>query len=316
MSGLRVEHPRHYGRWIASIIAVGILALILFDILGNPRFYWDVVLEYVFSERIVNGFLVTIALTVASMTTGILLGIVLALLQVSKVPLLAALANLYIWFFRGTPLLVQVIFWYNIAALYPEITIGIPHAVTFVTLDANQIITPIMAGLLALSLNEGAYMAEIVRAGLIAVDEGQREAADSIGMSKARAIRRIILPQAMRIIIPPTGNQAIGMLKTTSLVSVVAVPELLYTAQNIAATNYKTIPLLIAASLWYIAATTLLSIVQYVIESHYSKGAGPKSGQKLGRLILDNLTTWKGRQQNPQGTTPNQGKVAEGATQS
>ena len=315
MSTLRVEQPRHYGRWIASIIAAGLLILILYDVIGNPRFYWDVVLEYVFSERLINGFLVTILLTAVSMTAGIILGVILALSQVSKIPLLAAVANLYIWFFRGTPLLVQVIFWYNIAALYPEITIGIPHVVTFITLDANQLVTPLMAGLLALSLNEGAYMAEIVRAGLLSVDSGQREAADSIGMSRARSIRRIILPQAMRIIIPPTGNQAIGMLKTTSLVSVVAVPELLYTAQNIAATNYKTIPLLISASLWYIAATTLLSIVQYFIESHYSKGSGPKSKTNFAGFLITNLITWNANRKSTQQITQPRNSPLEGAKQ-
>ncbi len=235
---MKVKAARHPGRWVASYVVLIAAALLLYSGLTNPRFRWDVVDTYFTSPQILDGLLMTILLTVVSMVIGIALGMVLAVMRLSRIPIVTGASSLYIWFFRGTPVLVQIIFWFNLAALYPEIGIGIPFGPTFITLNANEIITPLTAALLALSLNEGAYMAEIVRAGLISVDEGQMEAGLSLGMSRGRVIRRIVLPQAMRVIIPPTGNETIGMLKTTSLVSVVAVMELLYSAQIIASTTY------------------------------------------------------------------------------
>lgn len=297
---LRVKPLPRYGRWIASALVLIAVAFVLIDVMQNPRFHWDVVGTYLTSDRILRGLGTTLLLTALAMLIGVVLGVALAVLQVSKVPLLVAVSNGYVWFFRGTPLLVQIIFWFNIAALYPEIGVGIPFGPTFFTLDANQWITPFAAGLLALSLNEAAYMAEIVRAGLISVDPGQMEAADSIGMSRQRALRRIVLPQAMRVIIPPTGNQTIGMLKTTSLVSVVAVSELLYSAQNIAATTFQTIPLLITASIWYIAATTVLSIGQHYLEKKYARGTqrGESAPTLLAR-VLRNVAVTKQRREAP-----------------
>ena len=180
---------------------------------------------------------------------------------------------MYIWFFRGTPVLVQILFWNNISALYPSFGLGIPLGPELGSFDANSVITPFVAALLALGLNEGAYMAEIVRAGIISVDEGQADAASALGMTRLQTMRRIVLPQAMRVIIPPTGNETISMLKTTSLVSVIATTELLYSAQLIYSENYRTIPLLIVASLWYLIITTILSIGQYFLERRYGRGA-------------------------------------------
>jgi polar amino acid transport system permease protein len=191
----------------------------------------------------------------------------------------------YIWFFRGTPLIVQIIFFFNIAALYPLIDLGIPFGPSFIHIDANEVITPFVAGLLALSLNEGAYMSEIVRAGVISVDEGQTEASKALGMTRMQTMRRVVLPQAMRVIIPPTGNETISMLKNSALVSVIAVTELLYSAQLIYSVNYKTIPLLIVASIWYLAATTVLSIGQYYLERHYGRGTTRQQAPTLFEQI-------------------------------
>ena len=283
----KVKAVRHPGRWLVSIIALLMAAFALQSVLTNPRFRWDVFGQYFFSPQILGGLVMTIELTVASMAIGIALGMVLAIMQLSRIPIVTAASTIYVWFFRGTPVLVQIIFWFNLAALYPKIGIGLPFMPPITTLNANDFITPVTAALLALALNEGAYMAEIVRAGLISVDEGQMEAAHSLGMSNGRAIRKIVLPQAMRVIIPPTGNEMIGMLKTTSLVSVVAVTELLYSAQIIASTTFQTIPMLITASVWYILLTTVLTIGQYFLERKFARG----SSRATPRSLLERLRT-------------------------
>jgi polar amino acid transport system permease protein len=207
------------------------------------------------------------------MAIGIALGTLLAVMRLSPNPLVSGAAWLYIWFFRGTPVLVQILFWFNISALYPRIPVGIPFAPAFTSFNAQTVITPFVAGMLALGLNEGAYMAEIVRAGIISVDEGQSEAAQALGMTRLLTMRRIVLPQAMRVIIPPTGNETISMLKTTSLVSVVALTDLLYSVQLIYSRTYQTIPLLIVASIWYLIMTTVLTVGQYYLERHFGRGA-------------------------------------------
>lgn len=269
---LEVVPVRYWGRWLSAVI-LGILLLgLAISMITNPRFRWDVVAEYLFAPEILSGLSMTIWLTISSMAIGIVLGVVLALMRLSGNPVLSSVSNAYLWAFRGTPLLVQLIFWYNLSALYPEITLGLPFGPNLGTFSANAYITVFVAALLGLGLNEGAYMAEIVRSGLNAINKGQTEAAEALGMSKGRVIRRIVLPQAMRIIIPPTGNQLIGMLKTTSLVSVIAMQELLYSAQLIYTTNFQTIPLLIVASIWYLVMTTVLSIGQHYLEKHFAKG--------------------------------------------
>jgi polar amino acid transport system permease protein len=197
-------------------------------------------------------------------------------MRLSPNPLVTGTSWLYIWFFRATPVLVQLLFWYNIAAIYPRISLGIPFVgVEFVHGSANSVITTYVAALLGLGLNEGAYMAEIVRAGIISIGEGQIDAAQSLGMSRLQIMRRIVLPQAMRVIIPPTGNETISMLKTTSLVIVIALspPELLLATQNIYSVNFKPIQLLIVASIWYAAATSVLYVGQYYLERYYARGA-------------------------------------------
>ncbi len=209
------------------------------------------------------------------MAIGIALGVLLAVMRLSANPLVSGASWTYIWFFRGTPVLVQILFWYNVAALYPRFSIGLPFGPELTSFSANSVITTFVAGMLALGLNEGAYMAEIVRAGIISVDEGQTEAAKSLGMTRLLTMRRIVLPQAMRVIIPPTGNETISMLKTTSLVSAIALapPELLGAAQNIYDRTYEVIPLLIVASIWYLVLTTILTVGQYYLERRYARGA-------------------------------------------
>jgi polar amino acid transport system permease protein len=273
---------RHWGRWIAAGIVLLIVASVIRSAITNDRFEWDVVGNYLFDSRILDGVVKTIELTVLGMAIGIALGVIIALMRLSRNPVLSTVSWVYIWFFRGTPLLVQILFFFNIAAIYPTIGLGIPFGPTFAHIDATDLITPFFAGMLALGLNEGAYMSEIVRAGIISVDEGQFDAAKAVGMTQGQTMRRVVLPQAMRVIIPPTGNETISMLKNSALVSVIAVAELLYSAQLIYSVNYKTIPLLIVASIWYLAATTVLSIGQYFLERHYGRG-GP--GEQAPSLL-------------------------------
>jgi polar amino acid transport system permease protein len=213
-------------------------------------------------------------------------------MRLSPNPLVSGASWTYIWFFRATPVLVQILFWGYIAALYPRFSLGIPFGPELASADANSLITPFVAGMLALGLNEAAYMAEIVRAGIISVDEGQIQAAKSLGMTRLLTMRRIVLPQAMRVIIPPTGNETISMLKTTSLVSVLAVTELLYTVQLIYSVNYRTIPLLIVASIWYLAVTTVLTIGQYYVERHFARGAERELPPTAFQRLRQNLFTF------------------------
>lgn len=269
---LRAVPVRHPGRWVAMVAVLVGAAMLAHSLASNTNFQWGVVGQYLFSAVILHGLGLTIELTVIAMAIGIVLGIVAALMRLSRNPIVSGAGALYVWFFRGTPVYVQILFWYNISALYPRLSIGVPFGPGFGHGNVNQLISALTAACLALGLNEGAYMAEIVRAGLLSVDPGQAEAASALGMSRALTMRLIVLPQAMRIIIPPTGNETIGMLKTTSLVSTIAVTELLRAAQNVYSRTYQTIPLLIVASLWYIAITTVLTVGQHYIERRYARG--------------------------------------------
>jgi polar amino acid transport system permease protein len=262
---------RRPARWAAAGAVLLLLVMLAWSALTNPRYQWDVVRDWFTARTIVTGLLVTLQLTAISMAIGIVLGIVLAVMRGSANRVLSSSAGTFIWFFRGTPLLVQLIFWYNLSALYPRITIGVPFvAPELVALDANAIITPMTAAVLGLALNEGAYMAEIVRAGILSVPRGQVLAAAAIGLIPMRTMQKIVLPQAMRVIVPPTGNQVISMLKTSSLVSVLAIPELLYSAQIVYARTFETIPLLIVASIWYLIMTSVLTVGQGFLERRFS----------------------------------------------
>jgi polar amino acid transport system permease protein len=264
---------RHPGRWVASVIVLVAAASIVRSIATNPRFQWHLVGHYLFDPRILHGVVITLELTVLSMVIGILLGVLAAVMRLSPNPLISGSSWLYIWFFRGTPLLVQLLFWNFIGALYPTIDLGIPFGPSFIHANANTLIPGFVAALLGFGLNEGAYMSEIVRAGIISVDEGQTQAAQSLGMGRLQIMRLIVLPQAMRVIIPPTGNETISMLKNTSLVIVLgSVFDLLFEASQIYAVNFKTVQLLIVASIWYLAMTSVAYVGQYFIERRFGRG--------------------------------------------
>jgi len=281
---------RHVGRWVAAVIVAVIAVSIIHSMASNPNFEWGVVGHYLFDPRITRGVVVTIELTLAAQALGVVLGVVLAIMRLSPNPLVSGGSWLYVFFFRGTPVLVQLLFWSFIGALYRTISIGIPFGPSFIHLNSNTLITGFVTVVLGLGLNEGAYMSEIVRAGIISVDEGQQEAALSLGMSRLQTMRRIVLPQAMRVIIPPTGNETISMLKTTSLALVVAFTELTTAAVNIYSNNFQTIPLLIVVSLWYLAITSVLYVGQYYLERHFARGSSrelpPTPWQRVRRGIF------------------------------
>ncbi|WP_281450903.1 amino acid ABC transporter permease [Paenarthrobacter nitroguajacolicus] len=291
-----VVPARHPWRWVAGTAVAAVVILLVISALTNPRFGWDKVSLYFRDVAIVNGIGITLFLTVVCMALGVGLGVVLAVMQLSANPVVKASASAYVTIFRGTPVLVQLLFWFNLSALYPEITFGIPG----VSLDANQLITPLAAAILGLGLNEAAYMSEIVRAGIQSIEQGQSEAAGALGMSRIQTLTRVVLPQAMRVIIPPTGNEFIGMLKTTSLVSVLAVPELLYSAQIIYSKNLQVVPLLLVASIWYIIITTVFSIGQGYLERRFSRGTSrtvpPTPVERLRKFfrVHSPLATGKG----------------------
>ena len=299
-AALETVPVRHPGRWVASAVILVLLAMLVNTLFFSSvvrggvvegRFQWPVVDNYLFARPVLRGIGVTLELTAIAMVVGIVLGVVLAVMRLSPNRLLSGASWIYIWFFRGTPVLVQLTFWYvGITYLYPRLTFGIPFGPAFYMVNANSLITSFIAGALGLSLNEGAYMAEIVRAGIISVDEGQTEAAQSLGMTKLQTLHRIVLPQAMRIIIPPTGNEAISMLKTTSLVIVIAGADLFAATQNISNTNYQIVPLLMVASLWYLFFTSVLTIGQYYVERYYARGSArslpPTPIQRLRQTLF------------------------------
>jgi polar amino acid transport system permease protein len=263
---------------LAVLAAMAVNAL-----LTNDNFGWPIVGGHLFSPPILNGLRNTIILTVLSMLIGIVGGIGLAVMRLSPNPVLGGVAALYIWLFRGTPLIAQLLFWNFLGALYPRLSLGVPFGPEFVSVETQTLISVFVASLLGLGLNEAAYMAEIVRAGIQSVDSGQSEAAGALGMTRAQALRRVVLPQAMRVIIPPTGNQTISMLKTTSLVVVIAYSELLTSAQRIYSANYQPIPLLIVAAIWYLVLTSVLSAGQGVVERRF--GRGVSTGVEGPRLL-------------------------------
>ncbi|MFD7185130.1 amino acid ABC transporter permease [Streptomyces sp. NPDC056637] len=286
---------RRPGRWITGALCLLLGAALLHAVVYNPRFQWDVVGHYMTAGRILHGLLTTLELTVIAMVIGIVLGVVLAVMRLSDNPIARAAAWLYIGFFRGTPVLVQLIFWFNLSALFPHIALGVPDGPDLLLIDVNVLITPFAAAILGLGLNQGAYMSEIVRSGIVSIPHGQRQAAAALGLSRRHTMRRIILPQAMRVIIPPTGNETVGMLKMTSIVSVVALSELLYSAQSIYTMTYETIPLLIVVSFWYVVITTILTIGQTFIERHYSRGATPGQAPSIGQRFRRNLSPLRSR---------------------
>jgi polar amino acid transport system permease protein len=257
---------RHPGRWIGGALLVLFVLAFLRLLVTNENLQWDVVASYLFSSEILMGMGRTLILTFLSMILGLAIGVILAIMRLSSNPVFQAASWLWIWFFRGVPPLVQLVFWYNLALLIPMVTLGVPFGPTLWSADTNVLITPFSAALLGLSLTESAYAAEMIRAGIQAIPPGQTEAAATLGMTRGQILRRIVLPQALKILIPPIGNDTISMLKFTSLVSVLALPDLLYSAQMIYSRTYQTIPLLIVATIWYLVLSTTLTLIEHYIE--------------------------------------------------
>jgi polar amino acid transport system permease protein len=273
---IHVLRPRRLGQWLLGALILVIAAAFARSLVTTQGFEWSVVRQYQFNGEILAGIRLTVLLTLVAMAIGIVLGIVIAVARLSGNKIVSFSSFLYIWFFRGTPVLVQLIFWYNLGALYPRLSLGIPFGPTFASASANSLISPLTAAILGLGLNEGAYMAEIVRGGILSVDHGQTLASQALAMSRLTMMRRIILPQAMRSIIPPTGNEVISMVKSTSLVSVIALADLLYKTELIYGRTYQTIPMLIVASLWYLLMISVLSIGQHYVERRFARGHLPR----------------------------------------
>ncbi|WP_328909336.1 amino acid ABC transporter permease [Streptomyces sp. NBC_00234] len=259
---LRIVPVRRTGQWTAAVAVLVLLALALSSVVRNDAFQWEVVGAYFTTDSVLRGLGLTLWLTALVMVLGFALGTVLAVLRLSTNHVLKAVSWGYVWLFRSTPILVQLLFWFNIGALYPQI-LGV---------STVNLLGPVTVAVIGLTLHEAAYAAEVVRGGILSVERGQLEAAQSLGLGPWRRLRRIVLPQAMRSIVPPAGNMLIGTLKGTSIVSIIAVQDLLYSVQLVYHRTYQVIPLLLVATLWYVAVTSLLSIGQHYIERHYARG--------------------------------------------
>lgn len=265
--------------WAWAAVVLVLVAMFVHGLFTNPNFRWDVVGQYLFDPRIVAGVGWTLLLTVGSMAIGIVLAVLMAIMRQGTNPVLRGVATVYIWFFRGTPIYTQLVFWGLLSVLYPTLGLGIPFGPEFITFETSVVFNAAIAALLGLGLNEGAYLAEIVRGGLNSVDKGQSEAATALGMKRSMTLWRIIIPQAMRVIVPPTGNETISMLKTTSLV--LAVPftlELTFVTNALGNQNFLPVPLLIVAAIYYLVITSILMVGQHYVEAYYGRGFDDTSG--------------------------------------
>ncbi len=281
---------RRWGRWVASVIVLYVFVALIYSLAKNGNLQWGVVPDWLFRDLVLRGVLRTIELTIIAMLIGIVGGVILAVMRLSKNYVLSSLSWLYIWFFRGTPVFVQILIWGFFGILYPHIFLGLPFTgLAFGGWETNRLIGAFVASILALGLNEAAYAAELVRAGIISVEKGQSEAAESLGMSFPLTMRRIILPQAMRVIIPTMGNETISMLKTTALVSVIGARELLTNIQIAYSQNFLIMPLLIVACIWYIFLTTLLTIGQHYLERYFGRGFGGQDTETAQKKALKRL---------------------------
>jgi polar amino acid transport system permease protein len=276
---------RHYGRMVAAAVVLLLVVDLGFAIARNKSFDFSLVPQYLFDPVVLAGLRTTIELTVISMAVAIVLGVIAAVFRLSPNPVLKGVSGAYIWFFRGTPVLVQLIFWFNLGIIFPRLRLGIPFTdVTFWSEPTNNAIRPFTAAILGLGLNEGAYVAEIVRAGIISVGKGQTDAALALGMRRGAVMRRVVLPQAVPIVIPPMGNEFIGMLKYSALASVIAVQELLGSVEHIYSTNLRTLELLVVASIWYLACTTALSVGQHYLERYVGRSRGTTGATARRRI--------------------------------
>lgn len=276
-------------RWIWAGVVLVLVAMLVNSLLTNPNYRWDVVAEYIVDPRVIRGVGWTLLLTLGAMVIGITLAVTTAVMRMGTNPVLRAVAWAYIWFFRGTPVYTQLVFWGLVSVLYPRLSLGIPFGPEFFVFTTADVINAGVAALLGLGLNEGAYLSEIVRSGLKSVDDGQWEAAKALGMKRSTTLLRIIVPQAMRVIVPPTGNETISMLKTTSLV--LAVPftlELTFVTNAIGNQTFLPVPLLIVAAIYYLVITSILMVGQHYLEAYYGRGfdgrnAGPTRTRGMSR---------------------------------
>jgi polar amino acid transport system permease protein len=266
LSGMPVARQLHWQRWLAAAAIVLVLAAIGRAFV-NGQIEWSYVGRFLTAKVILDGIVNTMVMAILAMALGIVLGVVAAIMRLSPNPVLKSVASGYTWLFRGTPLILQLLLWFNLALVFP--TIGIPGLWSARAVD---VMTPFLSALLGLGINQGAYTSEVMRAGMLSVDIGQYEAAQAIGMGRLRALRRIILPQAMRVVIPPLGNEFIGMVKATSLASVIQYPELLHNAENIYYANSRVIELLIVAGLWYLLVVSILTPLQMLLERRFARG--------------------------------------------
>jgi polar amino acid transport system permease protein len=269
----RIVPRRHVGRRLTAAASLLVFAMVVNSVVRNRAFQWEVVGRYFTTAAVLDGLLLTLWLTGVVMVLGFLLGTPLAVMRLSANPVLRTLSWGYVWIFRSTPLLVQLLFWFNIGALYPTLGLGIPFGPQFVSVETVNLLGPALTAVIGLTLHEAAYAAEVVRGGILSVDAGQTEAAQALGIGRRRTLRRIVIPQAMRSIVPTAGNMLIGTLKGTSIVSVLAVHDLLYSVQLVYNQTYQVIPLLLVATLWYIAVTTLLGMGQFYVERYYARGS-------------------------------------------
>ncbi|MFE1774636.1 amino acid ABC transporter permease [Streptomyces sp. NPDC059008] len=258
----RIVARRRTGQWAAAAVVLALLALAATSVVRNDAFQWDVVADYFLTTAVLRGLGLTLWLTALVMVLGFALGTLLATMRLSTNPVLRGVSWGYVWLFRSMPILVQLLFWFNIGALYP----------TVLGVKTVNLLGPVTVAIVGLTLHEAAYAAEVVRGGILSVDKGQLEAAQSLGLGAWRRLRRIVLPQAMRAIVPPAGNMLIGTLKGTSVVSVIAVQDLLYSVQLVYHRTYQVIPLLLVATLWYVVVTSALGVGQYFVERHYARG--------------------------------------------
>jgi len=267
LSGMRLARQPHWQRWLAVAAILVVLAAIG-RAFANGQIEWSYVSRFLTAKVILEGIVNTMVMAVLAMALGIVLGVVVAVMRLSPNPVLKSVAAGYTWLFRGTPLILQLLLWFNLALIFP--TIGIPG---LWSVRAVDVMTPFLSALLGLGINQGAYTSEVMRAGMLSVDAGQYEAAQAIGMGRLRALRRIILPQAMRVVIPPLGNEFIGMVKATSLASVIQYPEVLHNAENIYYANSRVIELLIVAGLWYLLVVSILTPLQMLLERRFARGS-------------------------------------------
>lgn len=273
---------RHFGRWIAAAAVLAVAAIVVF-VLARADINYRQVPAYLLYQIMLEGLWHTVVLAIAAQSSAMVVGLLIAVMRVSNNPVASYTARVYIWIFRGTPVLLQILIWYNLALAFQHIEIPFLFSV-----PTNSVISPFVAALLGLGMNESAYMAEIVRAGFNAIDHGQIEAAHSIGMTPAKTLRRVILPQAMRVIIPPTGNDFINMLKGTSIASVISYVELIQAANNISSHNLQVMETLLAAAIWYMVLVTVASFGQQHIERAF---AGDRAHQPGRRAVLRSLRT-------------------------